>query len=688
MLEPDRHQLDAFAGALFRHASAGTFVSLRGFFEDDSSKPFRITPTRLSDDRKFLIDAIEDDARRAANHPRPVVFCPPVATFSNQQHARESDLAEGLALSVECDQRPLEALAKLEQVIGRPTVVVVSGGKWIDPTTGQIFDKLHLHWRLRAPARGKDLAKLKQARDLAARLVGGDPSNKPIVHPIRWPGSWHRKGEPTLCKIEESHPDAEIDLDAALASLTSAAPAAATKASGANVFEAFGKATKAPADWSELMRGISSGENYHDNITRLAAMWVTSGMSDGAAVNSLRALMEGSSAPHDARWQARYDDIPRSVASARAKFDTGKPQGPEEKKSISPLRFVDMSNWDRQPVPEQEWCVLDRIPVRQCVLFTGEGAAGKSTVQLHLSAAHVLGRDWLGSMPELGPAIFVDAEDEEGVMHRRLAAIAAHYGVTFKDMIDGGLHLVSLIGEDAVLATASRSGKIEPTPRYDQLLEAAGDIRPKTIGIASSANVFAGDEVDRAQVQQFVSLLTRLAIVANGAVVLISHPSITGINSDTGLSGSTQWHNAVRARFYLKSVKPEAGEQPDTDLRELSFRKNNYGAVGASVALRYQNGLFLPLPGMANLDKLAAEQRADEVFLDLLRRFTSENRHVSDRKSPNYAPAVFAKEDAARKAGLNGAAFANAMRRLFEKKAIWNEPCGKPSRPSYRIAVK
>jgi RecA-family ATPase len=188
----------------------------------------------------------------------------------------------------------------------------------------------------------------------------------------------------------------------------------------------------------------------------------------------------------------------------------------------------------------------------------GEGAAGKSTVELHRSAAHVLGRDWLGTMPELGPAIFVDAEDEVNVIHRRLAAVARHYGVTFAKLIKDGLHIMSLVGRDAVLATVSRSGKVEATALYKQLVQAAGDIQPKSVTIASCANVFTGDENNRTQVTQFVGMLTHVAIVANGSVSLIGHPSLTGINSDTGLSGTTQWHNAVRARYYMKSPKHEA----------------------------------------------------------------------------------------------------------------------------------
>src|SRR5262249_13469293 len=160
-----------------------------------------------------------------------------------------------------------------------------------------------------------------------------------------------------------------------------------------------------------------------------------------------------------------------------------------------------------------------------------------------------------------------------------------------------------------------RSGKIEPTTLYEQLLEAAGDIKPKMIGIASSANVFLGNEINRTDVQQFISLLTRIAMRADGSVVLISHPSLAGISTDTGLSGPTAWHNSVRARFYIKSIKPEAGEQPDNDLREIIFKKNQYGPTAETIVLRYQNGLFLPVPGVTSLDKLAREAKADDAFI-------------------------------------------------------------------------
>jgi RecA-family ATPase len=322
-------------------------------------------------------------------------------------------------------------------------------------------------------------------------------------------------------------------------------------------------------------------------------------------------------------------------------------------------------------------------------LFSGEGGAGKSTKLLHLCAAHAAeGREWLGVLPEPGPAIFVDAEDEKRVLHWRLAAITRHYKISFADLIAGGLNLIALAGEDAVLATTSRNGKIEPTPRYNQLLELAGDIKPVTIGIASAANVFAGNENDRSQVQQFVGLLTRIAIVANGSIVLISHPSLTGINTGTGLSGSTQWHNAVRARIYERGVSPESSEQPDNDLREIEFKKNQYGPKAVKIVVRYTNGLFLPVAGTSTLDKLVREREADELFLTLLNKFAKRNENISSKLGAHaFAPTVFEGEPEAKAAHLKKSDLKAAMGRLFDTNKIHNESYGPASRKTLRLVV-
>jgi RecA-family ATPase len=129
----------------------------------------------------------------------------------------------------------------------------------------------------------------------------------------------------------------------------------------------------------------------------------------------------------------------------------------------------------------------------------------------------------------------------------------------------------------------------------------AGDIKPVQIAIDSVANVFAGSEISRTEVQQFVRLMTGLTRVTKGSVILATHPSLTGLSdtslSHEGLSGTTQWHNAVRARAVLKSIKPKDGKDNgviDTGLRSVTFHKNQYGPPVAGCFVRWQNGLYLP----------------------------------------------------------------------------------------------
>jgi hypothetical protein len=158
------------------------------------------------------------------------------------------DLAEGLALTIECDANARAAIATLTKLLGPPTAVVASGGEWMDPKTGELEPKLHGHWRLKVPARDADaFAKLKLARKLAAKIVDGDTSNVPIVHCIRWPGSVHRKADPRLCHVVAMNDEAEIDLDDVLTILKKAAGKDATNGGGAaastekNFFEKFGQ---------------------------------------------------------------------------------------------------------------------------------------------------------------------------------------------------------------------------------------------------------------------------------------------------------------------------------------------------------------------------------------------------------------------------------------------------------------
>jgi RecA-family ATPase len=341
-----------------------------------------------------------------------------------------------------------------------------------------------------------------------------------------------------------------------------------------------------------------------------------------------------------------------------------------------PLPYVDLA-LDLVP---RGWLVLERIPHRNVTVVNGEGAIGKSLLLMQLSGATVLARDWIGTLPEPGPVLYMSCEEDDDEVRRRMEDVARHLGSTRKEMIEHGLHVLSFAGRDAILAQPDRSGIIRPTPLFERIRRDALQLKPKLIVFDTVADIFGGNEVARSQTRQFITLLRGLAIECDSAVVMSAHPSLTGISSGSGLSGSTQWHNGPRARMYLH---PAPGE--DTALRVLEVMKTNYGPVSESIVLRWKDGVYVVEPGKGTLERLAAEAEVEQLFLKLLRRYTEQGRNVSDNKSPTYAPSLFAKEPEAKEGKITKQALEEAMARLFAAKRLRTVTFGSASRMRSRI---
>jgi AAA domain len=448
MLEPDRDQIEIFVDCIFRRATEG-FVSVRGFFEGHKNEVFRISAAKLLVDRKFVLEVAEDDARRAAQNPRPVAFCPPLATFCNKDHAREEDIAEGVTISVECDEHPQRARITLEEILGPATCIVRSGGIWTNGD-GEIEDKLHLHWRLAKPASDKpNLDKLKQARKIAAKIVGGDPTCAPINHPLRWPGSWHRKNDPPRsCKIEELNADIELDLDASLEKLIAKAPAeeAKTNSKGGSANNGDGSA------WAELLANIANGKDLHDSIARLAMKLLRAGMADGAAVNVLRAAMEASNAARDERWQSRYNDIPRAVKTAREKIggeeetqEGGEQNSQNSANGNNKFRFnldgipLHIDEWLRRDLPRPDKLIGEWMTSTSRAILNADTGLGKTSFGMALAGHGGAGVDFLHwQIPRPIRALYVDGE-----MSNRLFKLRGQDVVRRLSVHPKGLHLLN-----------------------------------------------------------------------------------------------------------------------------------------------------------------------------------------------------------------------------------------------------
>jgi hypothetical protein len=418
-LEPNRDQLEIFIEGIFRHCGSDGVVSLRAFYEDGSRKSFRISDIPLKGGLRFLMEAAEDDARRAAQYPKPVNFCPPLVTFPLNGRAREQDILEAPAISIELDQNPSAALETLERLpgIGPATFVVRSGGTWINPTTGEIEDKLHAHWRLKKPARGGDIAKLKQARRLATELVGGDHSHIPPSHPIRWPGSWHRKAKPRLCEIvDNDHIDFELDLDAALAALEAAAPKTKSHSKGNGAASTFDE--RGPLDWDNAFGNIITGEFYHPTLTPLAASLAACGVPEAANKRVLRALLVNTQTTDPERLARRDTELGKlddTVRSGHEKFA----EKEEPPKGTLTLRY----GWEAARPQPMGTVIRGLLHGGSLTLFYGPPKSGKSFLLTSAFIAIAAGdKERMGhTIVRPGPVLYIACEGFAGYWKRMQA---------------------------------------------------------------------------------------------------------------------------------------------------------------------------------------------------------------------------------------------------------------------------
>jgi RecA-family ATPase len=373
-------------------------------------------------------------------------------------------------------------------------------------------------------------------------------------------------------------------------------------------------------------------------------------------------------------YAGTFDEIVGETEQERRARETNSDGGKPDDK---PLPYVDLA-LDLTP---RAWLVPERIPMRNVSSISGEGAAGKSLLLMQLSGAVALVKPWLGMLPaEQGAVLYFNAEEDDEEVRRRLEDVARHLGSTRQEMIEHGLRVLSFAGKDAILAQPDRNGIMRPTPLFERLRRDALQLRPKLIVLDNLADVYAGKENDRAQTRQFVTMQRGLAIETGSAVIMSAHPSLEGIRSDTGLSGNTGWHNGPRYRMFFKSAPGD-----DPALRVLEVKKNNYGPINESILLRWRDGVYVAEPGKGTLERLAAEAEVDHLFLKLLRRFTEQGRNVSDKRSPTYAPSLFAEEPEAKATKANKKAFADAMVRLFAANKIAVVKEGRASHQTHRI---
>jgi len=300
-------------------------------------------------------------------------------------------------------------------------------------------------------------------------------------------------------------------------------------------------------------------------------------------------------------------DLEPLINGAKQKFTPPAPHNGLEDTS----EYVTAKSLSMVEVPERKWLIDEWIPEGTLTSLYGEGGTGKSLLIQQLAASVASGKKWCGLDINEGnnKVLGVFAEDDITELHRRQHFIEKNIDTGFLRTGMENLYLWSRVGLNNILCSFDQSGLPIENEFFTRLRQAIIDVQPRLLIVDTAADTFAGNENSRSEVNYFCkAILGSFCKEFGTTVILLAHPSLTGINTGSGLSGSTSWNNAVRSRLYLAKSK-------DNDVqRVLTRMKSNYASAGED----HKIDLFFHEGSLLVLEELPEDTRK-QVDVDILK---------------------------------------------------------------------
>ncbi len=291
--------------------------------------------------------------------------------------------------------------------------------------------------------------------------------------------------------------------------------------------------------------------------------------------------------------RSRDDEIIRRFAGRTKQEGNGADKAPQTHEWPPSLDLEVLA--EREPEAPR-FIMADWLPEGYATLFAGHGGVGKSAIALHLAVCMAAGIPFFGIPVERRRVLYLSCEDREKVLHWRLARICKHLGLDMAGL-RGWLEIIDLVGSDTILWSRDPRTGYSLTAAYGRLDARIKQHDSEVLFVDGVTDTYAGSEGNKAEVKAFVNSLLRLISPERGAVLLIGHvskPTAMGIGGPTteGYSGTTGWHNAARARWYLypeTEEGEEGGRHDRTGGLLMQLQKSNLGRIDQSLRFSWDD---------------------------------------------------------------------------------------------------
>ena len=295
------------------------------------------------------------------------------------------------------------------------------------------------------------------------------------------------------------------------------------------------------ADHASLIAALASDvhqdRSYHDPLLKLSSKLVKAGTSGGAVVEHLRGLMLAvrPTEPHEyARWEERYNEIPRMVSGAE-----------RYRKPIIDMPVIDGEDSLLVGIEELErisgsisWLVKGLVPADSMGMLFGASGAFKSFIALDFGLHVSHGLNWCNRKTTEGNVVYVAAEGGAGV-YRRIKAWHEKRGLKVTENFNICITPLLLTVEEEIdrLTNAIRA---LPEP-------------PSLVVIDTLSQTFSGDENSSTDIADYIrSMNTKLRAEYGCTVIILHHTGHSASERPRGSSAIT-----ANLDFLLGCYRPD-----------------------------------------------------------------------------------------------------------------------------------